>query len=156
AVGVGIAVLLALRSVAREARLHQIPLDDADHLAEEHELLHDHIVAYRLDGPLFFAAAHRFLLELAELSDVRVVILRMSHLTALDTTGALTLKDAIGKLEHRGITVLLSGLREDHRRRLSAIGALPGDGEGHLFEHTPDAIAVARELVSTPAESSHL
>ncbi|WP_196054863.1 SulP family inorganic anion transporter [Nocardia aurantiaca] len=154
AVGVGIAVLLALRSVAKEARLHQIPLDDADHVAEEHQLLHDHIVAYRLDGPLFFAAAHRFLLELAELSDVQVVILRMSHLTAVDTTGALTLKDAIAKLEHRGITVLMSGLREDHRRRLAAIGALPGTDMGHLFEHTPDAIAVARELVSSPAESN--
>ncbi|MFF0636983.1 SulP family inorganic anion transporter [Nocardia sp. NPDC004151] len=153
AVGVGIAVLLALRSVAKEARLHQIPLDDADHLAEEHELLHDHIVAYRLDGPLFFAAAHRFLLELAEVSQVRVVILRMSHLTALDTTGALTLRDAVGKLEHRGITVLMSGLREDHRRTLAAVGALPGPG--HLFDQTPEAIAVARELVSRPAESSH-
>ncbi|GAB3206613.1 SulP family inorganic anion transporter [Nocardia tengchongensis] len=155
AVGVGIAVLLALRSVAKEARLHQIPLDDADHLDEEHQLLHDHIVAYRLDGPLFFAAAHRFLLELAEVSQVRVVILRMSHLTALDTTGALTLRDAIGKLEHRGITVLMSGLREDHLRTLAAVGALPGSGPGHLFDQTPDAIAVARELVSRPAESSH-
>ncbi|MFE5285543.1 SulP family inorganic anion transporter [Nocardia sp. NPDC056611] len=153
AVGVGIAVLLALRTVAKEARLHQIPLDDADHLAEEHELLHDHIVAYRLDGPLFFAAAHRFLLELAEVSQVRVVILRMSHLTALDTTGALTLRDAVGKLEHRDITVLMSGLREDHRRTLAAVGALPGPG--HLFDQTPDAIAVARELVSHPAESRH-
>ncbi|MGW4245037.1 STAS domain-containing protein, partial [Nocardia sp. NPDC004722] len=161
AVGVGIAVLLAVRSVAKEARLQQIPLDEADHSAEEHELLHDHIVAYRLDGPLFFAAAHRFLLELAEPSDVRVVILRMSHVTALDTTGALTVKDAIGKLEHRGITVLMSGLRADHRRRLAAIGALPGtgtgvlSGTGHLFEHTPDAIAVARQLVVSSAESDH-
>lgn len=152
AVGVGIAVVLALRSVAKEARLRQIPLempidDDTDHLAEEHELLHDHIVAYRLDGPLFFSSAHRFLLELAEVSDVHVVILRMSHVTALDTTGALVLKDAIRKLEHHHITVLMSGLRDDHRRRLAAIGALPGGGTRHLFEHTPDAIAYARDCV---------
>ncbi|MFF0526746.1 SulP family inorganic anion transporter [Nocardia amikacinitolerans] len=157
AVGVGIAVLLAVRSMAKEARLRQIPLessvDDTDHLAEEHDLLHDRIVAYRLDGPLFFAAAHRFLLELAEVSDVHVVILRMSHLTALDTTGALVLEDAIGKLEDRGITVLMSGLRDDHRRRLAAIGALPADG--HLFEHTPDAIAVARALISEPVVESY-
>ncbi|WP_223274004.1 STAS domain-containing protein, partial [Nocardia cerradoensis] len=57
-------------------------------LAEEHALLRDHIVAYRIDGPLFFAAAHRFLLELVEVADVRVVVLRMSRVTALDTTGA--------------------------------------------------------------------
>lgn len=146
AVGVGIAVVLALRAVAKEARLHQIPLDEADHLAEEHELLDEHIVAYRLDGPLFFAAAHRFLLELAEVSDVHVVILRMSHVTALDTTGALVLKDAIEKLEHRHIIVLMSGLRENHHRRLAAMDALPAGGSAHLFTHTPDAIACAREL----------
>lgn len=151
AVGVGIALLLAVRSVAKEARLQQVPLDDTDHVAEEHALLHEHIVAYRLDGPLFFAAAHRFLLELAEISDVRVVILRMSHMSALDTTGALVLKDAIGKLEHRDITVLMSGLRADHRRRLAAVGALPGGGDTALFDHTPDAIALAREYVSRPA-----
>nr|WP_246124131.1 SulP family inorganic anion transporter [Nocardia bhagyanarayanae] len=158
AIGVGIAVVLALRAVAKEARLQQIPLDtpaeDVTHLAEEHRLLHDHIVAYRIDGPLFFAAAHRFLLELAEVSDVRVVILRMSHITALDTTGALVLKDAIGKLDHHHITVLMSGLRDDHHRRLAAIGALPPGGDSQIFEHTPDAIAYARTHLLNPAKQS--
>ncbi|MFE3260218.1 SulP family inorganic anion transporter [Nocardia sp. NPDC059091] len=155
AVGVGIAVVLALRSVAKEARLQQIPLDEGDHLAEEHDLLDEHIVAYRLDGPLFFAGAHRFLLELAEVSDVHVVILRMSHVTALDTTGALVLKDAIGKLEHRRIVVLMSGLRPDHQRRLTAIGALPAGGADHLFTHTPDAITCAHRLAPAPVRDGH-
>ncbi|MFE5999106.1 sodium-independent anion transporter, partial [Streptomyces sp. NPDC056454] len=31
------------------------------HGEEEHALLAEHIVAYRIDGPLFFAGAHRFL-----------------------------------------------------------------------------------------------
>ncbi|MET7768812.1 SulP family inorganic anion transporter [Nocardia sp. NPDC005366] len=147
AVGVGIAVALALRSVAREARLEQVPLDESDHLAEEHDLLRDHIVAYRIDGPLFFAAAHRFLLELAEVADVKVVILRMSKITALDTTGALVLKDAISKLEHRHITVLLSGLRADHQRRLTAIGALPAGGSESVFANTREAIDHARRYL---------
>ncbi|BCK56044.1 SulP family inorganic anion transporter [Nocardia wallacei] len=159
AVGVGVAVLLALRSVAKEARLQRIPLggpvEDSEHVTEERELLHDHIVAYRIDGPVFFAVAHRFLLELAEVSDVQVVILRMSRVTALDATGALVLKDAIGKLEHRHITVLMSGVRGDHVPRLAAVGALPAGGNEHLFEHTPDAIAYARgQLPSHRAEPS--
>lgn len=149
AVGVGIAVLLALRSVAREARLDQVPLDEGDHLIEEHDLLRDHIVAYRIEGPLFFAAAHRFLLELADVADVKVVILRMSRITALDTTGALVLKDAIRKLEHHNITVLMSGLRADHLRRLAAIGALPAASEA-AFGNTVDAIAYARRRFSEP------
>nr|WP_245745756.1 SulP family inorganic anion transporter [Nocardia altamirensis] len=158
AVGVGVAVLLALRSVAKEARLQQVPLDlpvdDTEHLTEEHALLHDHIVAYRIEGPLFFAAAHRFLLELAEISDVHVVILRMSRITALDTTGALVLADVIGKLERRHITVLMSGLRADHRRRLAAIGAMPTGGDERIFTHTRDAIVHARGCVPRNVTSS--
>ena len=62
-----VAVILALRSVARSARLEQIPLETGDHTQEEHALLNEHIVAYRIDGPLFFGAAHRLLLELPDL-----------------------------------------------------------------------------------------
>lgn len=74
----------ALRAVARTAQLNQVPLQTGDHTAEEQQLLAEHIVAYRLDGPLFFTAAHRFLLELSEITDVRVVISRMSRGTTLD------------------------------------------------------------------------
>ncbi|WP_167829411.1 SulP family inorganic anion transporter [Nocardia vulneris] len=158
AVGVGAAVLLAVRAVAKEARLQQFPIDigsdDKERWTEEHELLHDHIVAYRIEGPLFFAAAHRFLLELAEISDVHVVILRMSRITALDTTGALVLADVIRKLEHRQITVLMSGLRADHRRRLAAIGALPVGGAAHIFGHTREAIVHARGHLPSGVESA--
>ncbi|KQY31614.1 SulP family inorganic anion transporter [Nocardia sp. Root136] len=148
-IGIGFALVLAVRAIAREATLDQVPLDESDHLGEEHDLLRDHIVAYRIDGPLFFAAAHRFLLELTDVADVKVVILRMSRITALDTTGALVLKDAIRKLEHRHITVLLSGLRADHLHHLSTIGALPAGGKDTIFTDTGAAIAYSRQFIPT-------
>ncbi|MEV0855639.1 SulP family inorganic anion transporter [Nocardia fluminea] len=146
-IGIGFALVLAVRAIAREASVQQVPLDETDHLGDEHDLLHDHIVAYRIDGPVFFAAAHRFLLELADVADVKVVILRMSRVSALDTTGALVLADAVTKLEHRHITVLMSGLRDDHRARLAAMGALPAGGEDAVFPDTDAAIAYARRLL---------
>ncbi|MFG2442294.1 SulP family inorganic anion transporter [Nocardia fluminea] len=146
-IGIGFALVLAVRAIAREASLQQVPLDETDHLGDEHDLLRDHIVAYRIDGPVFFAAAHRFLLELADVADVKVVILRMSRVSALDTTGALVLADAVTKLEHRHITVLMSGLRDDHRARLAAMGALPAGGEDAVFPDTDAAIAYARRLL---------
>lgn len=147
-VGLGVAVLLALRAVARSTRLEQVPLEAGDHSVEEHALLSEHIVAYRLDGPLFFAAAHRFLLELTEIADVRVVILRMSRVTTLDATGAQVLGDAVAQLEHRGITVLLSGIRPGHEAVISALGVARHLVEaGRVFGDTPSAIAHARELV---------
>jgi SulP family sulfate permease len=149
AVGVGFAAVLALRAVAKSARLEQVPLETDDHLAEEHDLLREHIVAYRIDGALFFAAAHRFLLELADVSDVKVVILRMSRITAIDATGAIVLKDVITKLEHRHITVLISGAKPEHLRPLKALGVFTttDSEQRHLFDTTPRAIAYARMLV---------
>ncbi|RAO26295.1 putative sulfate transporter YbaR [Micromonospora saelicesensis] len=151
AVGVGVAVVLALRAVARSARLEQVPLDPGEHSAEEYALLTEHIVAYRLDGPLFFAAAHTFLLELSEVTDVRVVILRMSRVTTMDATGAHVLGDAIRRLRGRGITVLLSGITPAHDQVLTTLGVADDlRREELLFPDTPAAIRYAR-TVALPA-----
>lgn len=149
AVGVGIAIVLALRAVARSARLEQVPLELDEHLEEEHDLLRRHIVAYRIDGPLFFAGAHRFLLELAEVGDVKVVILRLSRLTTIDATGAHVLGDVITRLERKGITVLLSGISERHDRVLQALGVADHLRKaGLVFPDTPHAIEFARDAVA--------
>ncbi|MGW5263049.1 SulP family inorganic anion transporter [Microbispora sp. NPDC004025] len=147
AVGVGVAIVLALRAVARSAQIEQVPLETGDHGDEERRLLAEHIVAYRFDGPLFFGAAHRFLLELSEVADVRVVILRMSRVSTIDATGAGVLGDVITRLEGRGITVLLSGIRPGHDEVLNGLGVADHlRRDGLVFPDTPAAIAHARTL----------
>jgi SulP family sulfate permease len=150
AVGVSVAVVLALRTIARSVRVDEVPLEDGDRSAEERALLSEHIVAYRLDGPLFFAAAHHFLLELANVADVRVVILRMSRVSTIDATGAHVLGDAIAQLERRGIVVLLSGIASEHDGVLSALGIAEHlRRAGLVFADTPAAIEHARQLLSS-------
>lgn len=147
-VGLSLAGIFALRAVAKSAQIHRVPLDRSDHADEEQSLLDDRIVAFRLDGALFFGAAHRFLLELTDVADVAVVILRMARLSTIDATGALMLDDAIVKLEKKGIIVLLSGINPGHRRMLSALTSAPRLTEaGRVFAQTPDAIKYARTLV---------
>ncbi len=155
-VGVGVAAVLALRTVARSARLELVPLEVGDHTDEEHALLSEHIVAYRLDGPLFFAAAHRLLLELAEVTDVKVVILRMSRVTAVDATGARVLGDTITRLERRGVIVMLSGIVPEHDDVLTSLGI--GDklrDDRLVFTETPAAIAHARQLLASDGRDSY-
>ncbi len=148
-VGLALAGVVALRAVARSAQIERVPLDDSDHDDEERSLLDDRIVAFRLDGALFFGAAHRFLLELSEVTDVAVVILRMSRLSTIDATGAIMLDDAIVRLEKRGIAVLLSGIQPGHRKVLAALTAAPRLREaGRVFAETPDAIEHARALAA--------
>jgi sulfate permease, SulP family len=147
-IGLAVAALLALRSVSRSARVERVPLDTGDHSAEEQELLREHIVAYRFDGPLFFGAANRFLLELTEVGEVSVVILRMSRVSTLDATGGLMLDDVITRLEARGIVVLVSGVTDAHRSVLRRLGVAPHLREmGRVFPGTPEAIAYARTLL---------
>jgi len=143
--GLVVAGFFALQQTARAARLDELPIDHGDHADEERQLFEDHIVAYRLDGPLFFAAAHDFLLELSAIGDVRVVVLRMSRITTIDATGASVLADTIKRLEKRGVTVLLSGVKPHHEQVLQRLGVYGGLAhQRHLFDQTPEAIAHAR------------
>lgn len=124
-VGTALASLMALKAVAEATTFDREPIDHVDvDDALEHALLHEHIVAYRLDGALFFGAAQRFLLELTDVTDVKVVILRLGQLRVLDSTGAQALGDLITHLQHRHITVLLTSVSEEHRGLLERVGVL--------------------------------
>ncbi|KUP95239.1 MFS transporter [Thermobifida cellulosilytica TB100] len=151
-VGMLVAGALALVSLARNASLDQEELTrhlpPGDHTEAERALLAEHIVAYRIDGPLFFAAAHRFLLELTEVADARVVILRMARVSTIDATGAQVLGDAVDRLQARGVTVMVSGLRPGQLRPLESLGTLPRLREaGCVFDTTPEAIDAALAML---------
>ena len=151
-IGIAAAALLALRSVARSTALTHMPLEVEVDSDEEHDLLREHIVAYRIDGALFFGAAQRFLVDLAQVADVRVIILRLPELQVLDATGAQALGEIVADLEHRGITVLLKGPRPEHERVLRAVGALDRLAtHHHLFTDLDDAVAHARLHVAQAA-----
>ena len=78
-------------------------------------------------------------------SDVRVVILRLADLQALDATAANSLGEIVEELEHRGITVLLKGIRPEHLRILGVVGALENLAHvNHIFDDLDAAVAHAR------------
>lgn len=154
-VGVVVAGALALRAVSRTTTFAPERVE-AVTASEEDRLLHEHIVAYRLDGALFFGAASRFLTELAAVADVRVVILRLGSLQVLDATGAQALGDIAEDLTARGITVLLAGTDPRHRRLMHAVGALrPLEHESHIVDRLEDAIAHAREHAARGADHTN-
>ena len=123
-IGVVAAAFLALRNVARTTGATLAPIEVEVDTDEERDLLREHIVAYRIDGALFFGAAQRFLADFTQVADVEVVILRLPDLQVLDATGAQALGAIIEDLEHRHITVLLKGPRPEHEKLLRTVGAL--------------------------------
>lgn len=148
-IGIAIAALLALRAFARQSGLErQVVADVVPEVTPDDEarLLHDRIAVYRIDGALFFGAAQRFLDELTAVTDVEVVILRLSGVRMLDATGANALAEIVRDLQARDVTVLLKGVRAEDRPMLEAVGAL--DALRHPpFDELPAAIACAREIV---------
>jgi len=157
-IGIAVAALLALRALARSAAAteERLPVgsdraeaeDETVDARQEASLLAQRIVTYRLDGALFFGAAQRFLTELTSIAEVEVVILRLPRLLMLDATGAQALGEIVADLESRHITVLLKGVRPEHRRIFEAVGALDRLADpAHVFDRLEDAVAHARRHV---------
>ena len=129
-----VAALYALGRVAKSARVDVVPLDLIDHTEEGRVLLKEHVVAYRLDGPVFFGAGRRFLLEVSE---VRVVILRLSRVQALDAGQcgrARRHHQAPGRSRHHRAAVRHPPDRESAFQVLGAYDHLPH--ERHIFTST--------------------
>jgi SulP family sulfate permease len=128
AAGVVIATMVTVAALARSGRIEAMPLKPHDPGADgagpasAHEGTGaDDIGLYRLEGPWFFAATHRLLQGLGQVSERRVVIFSMAGVSALDLTAARVLGEAITHLRNSGVTVLLAGVRPRHHRLIAHV-----------------------------------
>lgn len=141
AVGIGIAVtaFFALRALSRLAVVRREPLPGAPEPED------DRIALLRIEGALFFGVGDRILTYVERLEKVDVVIIRMSQLGLLDSSGARALVEVVTVLERRGITVLVKGIQPRHRQlvdRGGVIGSLRH--RNHLLVRMDDAVEHAR------------
>ncbi len=150
-IGIAVAAIVALVTLARTSATVAEPLPDLGDAVDtdwEHQLLHEHIAVYRIDGAMFFGAAQRFLNQLTSVADVRVVILRMSGIALIDATGAKMLRTAVEDLHDREIVVLFKGLSPAHEALLDSVGAVGPKGEHrHVFADLREAIEHGRKHV---------
>jgi SulP family sulfate permease len=149
-IGVVCAAFLTLRKFAALGAVKHEPLPGTP------EDFDERIAVFRLDGLMFFGVADRILQELAAVRDVTVVQLRFAHLQYLDATGAQALADVVGALEREGVTVLISGVRDEHMNLLTKMGVLDALRDPrHLFDSRDEAIAHARDHARRSAAASH-
>lgn len=142
-IGLVVAGFFALRQLARTSGVFR------EALPGEPQPGDDRIAVFRLEGALFFGAAERTLEEVSSLRGVEVVILRMSQLQLLDATGAQVVTEIITALERRGITVLVKGIREDHRALAERVGVITSlRHQNHLFDDLELAAAHARSHIT--------
>lgn len=144
AVGIGVVVagVFALRGLSRATGVAREPVPGDPQPGDER------IAVVRLDGPLFFAAADRVLEEVTALDGVTVLVLRMSQLELVDATGAHVLSEIVQRLESRGVTVLIKGVRDGHVELFRTVGVLGAlRHHKHLFDDLDEAVAHARDHV---------
>ena len=147
-VGVAVAALLALRAMSRVSGLERVAVSDDLDAAEEDALLDEHIAVYRFHGALYFGGTKQFLDEIAAVKDVHVIVLVLTEVRVMDTSGANALTEIITDLQRRGVTVLLKGLDAGQFKMAGAVGVLRRLGTAdHYFTNLRAAVAHARNHV---------
>jgi SulP family sulfate permease len=99
------------------------------HQAHPHLAEKDGIVIFDVDGPLFFGAAHKALKIITSVDpSVRCVVLDISGVPVIDTTGMVNIRSLGNSLERRGIRLWLYNPQGRIKAKLERFGLGTGAG----------------------------
>jgi SulP family sulfate permease len=141
--GVLLAAVLFMREMAQMTRVTDITLSNriADYK------LPDGWQVFKINGPLFFAAADRIFGELAALSrNARGFILYMDGVTILDAGGLSALNKLIATCERDGTQIVIADLQFQPLRTLARAGVTPVAGVSRYTSSLDEAL----RLISRP------
>lgn len=102
--------------------------------------LSQEIAVYRVDGPVFFGAAERFVTFLRDEPEVKYLILRLRFVPNIDTTGIVALEDIYLDLKRHNCRLMLTGLQTEVKDILNRTGLLGKIGLENCFDTTTQAI----------------
>lgn len=146
-------VLASLTFMRRMAELSGARLVGSGH--PEHRVpIPPGVLAYEIDGPLFFGAAEKAMNTLHSIGrEARVLVLDLDGVPVIDATGLVNLASALDRLRRDRVAVVLTALRAPVRATLARAGLVP-DGE-HLREAPTLAAGVelAAALLGEAAQS---
>ena len=147
AVSVGV-VMAALLFMRRMAEVSSVRLVDEHPMGLTRKLPRG-VVAYEIAGPLFFGAAQKAMAALQTVDKaVRVVILDLRSVPALDATGLVGLESAFERLHRADVLVVLGGVQPQPLRAMARAGW--ADRKGRIlvysdFEHAVEEVRKAFE-----------
>ena len=102
-------------------------------------------LVYELEGPMFFAAADKFLSVSAD-KNTKVVILRMSDVPAMDVSALRKLEEVYRSCKRKNITLILSHVTEQPRRMMEKAGFVVDVGSENFCESIETALRRAEQL----------
>jgi SulP family sulfate permease len=140
--GVLLAAVLFMREMARMTRVTDI----STNLRVTQANLPAGWQVFKINGPLFFAAAERIFGELAALSkNARGFILYMDGVTLLDAGGLSALNKLLAACERDGTRIIIADLQFQPLRALARAGVAPVNGVSRFTHTLADALVQAGE-----------
>jgi SulP family sulfate permease len=141
-VGVMLAALLFMRRMAEVSGMR---------LVDQHPLLTGlpkSVLVYEVAGPLFFGAAQKAMSALHRVpTGVKVVLLDLSAVPAMDATGLVSLETAVERLQALGVFVVLAGVQAQPLQVLSKADIHRRPDRIVVFSSMEEAVVAAREKV---------
>ena len=105
----------------------------------------EHTLVYEINGPMFFAAANKFM-EISLDPSINVIILRMRSVPAMDVTALHTLENVLQTCKKRDITLLLSHVMDQPMSMMKRAGFDKALGKENFCENIDAALARAKSL----------
>ena len=134
--GVILASLLFMREIAKMTRLHNL----AEHGRYANEVPAQTLL-YKINGPLFFAAAERVFEELlAQVGEHKALILQMEAVSILDAGGLSAFQQFTRRMAKSGVQLKVAELQFQPLKTLARAKVRPVPGELEFYGSLEEAI----------------
>ena len=158
-VGMVLAAFLFMRRMAEVTNIsvltHEFtdPIDDFEHdpNAVRRRAIPEGVQVYEITGPFFFGAAETFKDRVSRIAGKpKVLILRMRHVLAIDSTGLHALRELVQRSRREGILVVLSDVHAQPVVALERSGLYDDLTEENVHGNIDDALNRARQHLGLP------
>ena len=156
-IGVGagmlMAVVLFLRQMESISHIRLVTQESEPESAGANSLrgksIPEGVVLYRMEGPLFFAAAENLDQALrGSGGKPKIVIFRMRNVPAMDASGLRAFRIAVEKLHRDRVKILLTGVQPQPMKVMFESGFVASLGEHKFCADLDDALNAARKLLA--------
>ncbi len=154
-VGAGLimAMVLFLRQMEEVTHVRLITEQSEDHATGSHSIrgkdIPPDVILYRIEGPLFFAAAEKLDMALrGSGGKPRAVIFRMRNVPAMDATGLHAFEVAIAKLQRDRVEIFLTAVQPQPMKVMFESGLAERLGLDRFCADIDQALAAVRQTLS--------
>jgi SulP family sulfate permease len=155
-IGIVLATFLFMRNMIKSSEVNiwkgqagSEESDDEDGEAVSKYPVPKEVDVFEITGPLFFGAAYKFKDAMKQIErPPKVLIIRMRHVPVIDATGIRTLTEVHKGLQHRGIKLILSEVKDGKMLKdLKGTRLLFAIGRANVTDSFDEALKRCRKVL---------